>query len=81
MSTAEADSSKLSLAIPDVYLVAQSLEKAIMKKAFEPAELEGFYQSWTRVMSFCESVKRKTEIEDLYRAKEEKVEEVKESEE
>lgn len=58
---------ELRLSIPDVYVVANAVEKAITEKAFDREYVEKIFPAWTKVMAFCESIKRKSEIEDLYK--------------
>lgn len=58
---------ELRLSIPDVYQVAQAVDKAIAAKVFSLEEIEQLFPAWTKVMAFCESVKRKSEIEEMYK--------------
>lgn len=69
-SDSESKSEELKLAIPDVYMVAQALDIAIKRKIFDEDEIQKIYGSWSRVIRFCEDVKRKTEVEQLYKKKE-----------
>jgi hypothetical protein len=66
--------SPFKLSIPDVYSVVQALEISIRRKVFSEEEIKDIYGPWSRVMRFCDDVRRKTEIEKIY-APEPKVEE------
>jgi hypothetical protein len=66
--------SPFKLSIPDVYSVVQALEISIRRKVFSDEEIKEIYGPWSRVMRFCDDVRRKTEIEKIY-APEPKVEE------
>lgn len=63
----ETKGEELKLAIPDVYMVAQALDIAIKRKIFNEEEIQKIYGPWSRVLRFCEDVKRKTEVEQLYK--------------
>lgn len=65
--TAQQKDNQLKLAIPDVYIVAQSLDAAIKRKTFNEEEIQKIFPHWSRVMRFCEDIKRKTEVEQLYK--------------
>jgi hypothetical protein len=65
MSTPPAEN-ELSLKISDVYTLSQAFEKAMKAKAFDKDTTMEVYPVWSRVMRFCEDVKRRTEINDLY---------------
>lgn len=71
----------LKLSIGDVHVTAQALETAIKRKVFTEEEASKIITSWMNVIRFCEEVKRKSEIDSLYKkedAKEEsKIEEIK----
>lgn len=75
------EENQLRLAIPDVYIVAQSLDVAIKRKTFNEEEIQKVFPHWSRVMRFCEDVKRKTEVEQLYKKETEGTEETKKVEE
>lgn len=62
---------QLKLKIPDVYVVAQALEVAIKRKIFSEEEIQKMYAPWCNVIRFCDDIKRKTDIEELYRKQEE----------
>lgn len=63
------DETQLRLGIPDVYSVAQALDSAIKRKVFNENEIKEIYGPWSRVIRFCEDIKRKTEVEQLYTEK------------
>lgn len=69
------EENQLKLAIPDVYIVAQSLDVAIKRKTFNEEEIQKVFPHWSRVMRFCEDIKRKTEVEQLYKKESEVTEE------
>lgn len=58
---------KVSVKITDVYVIAQAMELAIKRKTFTEEEIKNIYPAWNNVIRFCEDVKRKTEVEDLYK--------------
>jgi hypothetical protein len=61
----------VSIKISDIYVCAQALEMAIKRKVFNEDEIKQIYPVWSDVIKFCEDVKRKTEIEELYKKTEE----------
>lgn len=61
------ETEQLKLAIPDVYLVAQALDLAIKRKTFSEEEIQKIYAPWSRVIRFCEDIRRKSEVEELYK--------------
>lgn len=65
-----AEENKVSIKITDVYVIAQAMEVAIKRKTFSEKEVKEIYPAWSSVIRFCEDVKRKTEIEELYNKKE-----------
>lgn len=60
---------KISMKITDVYAVGKAVEIAINRMCYTADEINEFYNSWNSVMRFCEDVKRKTDIEKLYKEK------------
>ena len=67
VSEAKVPDNQLKLSIPDVYVVAQGIDLAIKRKVFTEDEITKLYVPWSNVMRFCEDIKRKTEVEELYR--------------
>lgn len=67
---------KVSIKITDIYVIAQAMEKAIKRKIFTEDEIKEIYPSWSSVIRFCEDVKRKTEVEELYKKEEPKLDPV-----
>lgn len=63
---------KVSVKITDIYVLSQAMEMAIKRKIFTEDEIKSIYPSWNSVMRFCEDVKRKTELEELYKKETEK---------
>ena len=68
----ESTETQLKLGIPDVYAVAQALDVSIKRKTFNEEEIQKIYGPWSRVLRFCEDIKRKTEVEKLYNAEQSK---------
>ena len=58
---------KVSVKITDIYVIAQAMELSIKRKTFTEEEIKNIYPSWNNVIRFCEDVKRKTEVEELYK--------------
>ncbi len=71
----QSEENKVSIKITDIYAIAQAMEMAIKRKVFTEEEVKNVYPSWNNVIRFCEDVKRKTEVEELYKKEEEKKEE------
>ena len=69
------EENKVSIKITDIYAISQALEMAIKRKVFTEEEVKNVYPSWSNVIRFCEDVKRKTEVEELYKKDEEKKDE------
>lgn len=67
MSDNKEEDTQLKLGIPDVYIVAQAMELSIKRKTFTEEEIQKVYAPWARVMRFCEDIRRKTEVEELYK--------------
>lgn len=61
------DDSKVAIKITDIYAISQAMEVAIKRKVFTEDEIKQIYPSWNSVIRFCEDVKRKTEIEEIYK--------------
>ena len=66
-TTPENQPNQLKLNIPDVYIVAQGLDMAIKRKVFSEDEIKKIYVPWSNVIRFCEDIRRKTEVEELYK--------------
>ena len=65
------DKDKISVKITDIYMVAQAMELAIERAVFSEEEINQFYGPWSTVLRFCEDVKRKTKVEEVYKKKKE----------
>ena len=57
----------ISVEISDIYNMAQHLEIALKRKVFKPDEVQKLFPSWNNIIKFCEEVKRKADIEELYK--------------
>lgn len=57
----------LSITIEEVYTLTQYLETAIKRKTFTKDEITKLYPVWTKVARFCEELKRKVEVDKLYK--------------
>ena len=71
VSAEQNEESKVSVKITDIYVVAQAMELAIERAVFTEDEIKEFYTSWSTVLRFCEDVKRKTKVEEIYKKKKE----------
>lgn len=74
----ESTDTQLKLGIPDVYAVAQALDVSIKRKTFNEEEIQKIYGPWSRVLRFCEDIKRKTDVEKLYNTEQSKDDDTKE---
>jgi hypothetical protein len=68
--TTPAVDNELSLKISDVYTLCVAFEKALKvkvgAKVFDKEMTMELFPVWSRVMRFCEDVKRRTEVNDSF---------------
>ena len=70
--SAPQENDKMSIKISDIYTLCQYIDKAMKSKAFTKDEVIELYPIWNNIYKFCDDIKRKSEIEQVYKEEAEK---------
>lgn len=57
----------LNLNLEEINVLSKSLEKGIRKRIYDKEEITALFPIWNKLKGLCESLVRKSEIEEIYK--------------